>query len=143
MRSSIQIQKATYIFYLVKNAVIRVGNMQTREEKTNSAHIDTEAEESTKAIEKVISADMKLRGQYEPPSISVIRVRNIQAREEKINFADIDMETKEFIKAIEKIISANMKLRDQYGPSNTHLQLRFPEEFSAFLPNMFYYDDRD
>ena len=63
---------ATYerkAFEQVKNAVIRVRNMQVRGEKADFLRIDMETEESTKAIEKVISVDMKLRGQYEPPSM--------------------------------------------------------------------------
>ena len=54
-------------FEQVKNAVISVQNMEARGEKLDFLRILLETQERTTAIEKVVSADMKLRGQYEPP----------------------------------------------------------------------------
>ena len=58
-------------FEQVKNAVISVQNMEARGEKLNFLRILLETQEPTTAIEKVVSADMKLRGQYEPPPIMI------------------------------------------------------------------------
>ena len=55
------------VFEQVKNTVIGVRNMEARGEKLDALRFLTDTHEPTMAIEKVISADMKSRGQYSPP----------------------------------------------------------------------------
>ena len=76
-------------FEQIKNAVISVRNRKARGEKLNEFRLLMEAHEPTKAMEKVISADMKLRGQYEPPP-NMIQIQDQDGTTEETILIDED-----------------------------------------------------
>lgn len=66
------------VFELVKNTVISVRNMEARGFELDMLRIVTEP---TMSFDKVISADMKLRGQYKPPMLAQIQGENGTVKE--------------------------------------------------------------
>ena len=66
------------VFEQIKNIVISVRNMEAHGEKLDMLRISMEP---IMAFDKVVSADMKLRGQYKPPTLAQIQGENGTVKE--------------------------------------------------------------